>query len=135
MPIITIIENEYMGLWFHKELKIVHHKMKQKLPKGAFEELLSAGADYLERYKASKWLSDDSEHGMLTPDENEWADRIWAPRVIKAGFKYWAVIPPYKGIAKVQMKRFIQEYLSRGITVRLFDNVDDAISWLSEIDG
>ena len=47
-----IINKEYMELWYHPDSKIIHHKMKKILPHGAHEELLSTGADYMEKYGA-----------------------------------------------------------------------------------
>ncbi len=126
-----IIDNEYMGLWFHPVSKIVHHKIKATLPKGEFERLLSTGAEYMEKHRAEKWLSDDSNLVVLTQEENKWGDTVWAPRVIKAGFKYWAVVLPTSAVGSLQVKRFIKEYRDRGVTVEAFDSVEDAINWLN----
>ncbi len=125
-----VIDNEYMALWYYPELKIVHHKTKQTLPEGGFERLLSTGADYIEKYRASKWLSDESNLVAISKEDNEWGDTVWAPRVIKAGFKYWAVIFPKSVIGSLQMKRFVKEYSDRGVTVEMFDSVEPALTWL-----
>lgn len=131
MATMKIIDNENMSLWFHEDKKIVHHKIKKVLTTELFKELLSTGADYLEKYKAKKWLSDDRDNVVIFPEANEWGDKVWAPRVIKSGFAYWAVVAPDKAVGKLQMKRFINEYRERGVTVELFEDVDEAIAWLS----
>lgn len=119
-----------MSLWFHPVSKIVHHKIKKPLPAGAFQRLLGTGAEYMEKHRATKWLSDDSDVVAIAKDDNAWGDEKWAPRVIKAGFKYWAVVMPKSALGSLMLKRFVSEYRERGVIVEPFDNVDAAIKWL-----
>jgi hypothetical protein len=130
MPPITIIDDENVGLWFHPESKIVHHKIRRFLPKGAFRMLLTTGAEYLEKHGAQRWLSDDRDSVVIPTEEAEWGDTEWAPRVIRAGFRFWAIVTPSATVAALQMKSFMREYRDRGVTVELFDTVEDALAWL-----
>jgi hypothetical protein len=125
-----LIDNENMALWYDQAAKFVHHKIKKSLPKGAFEELLSTGADYLERYGMKKWLSDETNFIALNKEDIEYGNEVWAPRVIKAGFKYWAVVMPESAVGSLQMKRFVNEYRERGVTVEVCGSVDAAKAWL-----
>lgn len=130
MDKIEVINEDYMSLWFHPASKIVHHKIRKGLPKGEFQRLLGTGAEYMEKNMATKWLSDDSDLVALAKEDNKWGDDVWAPRVIKAGFKYWAVVMPKSALGSLMLKRFVNEYRERGVTVEAFDSVDDAIAWL-----
>ena len=134
MPTITIIDNDAMSLWFHEETKIVHHKMKRYLKFEELKELLSTGADYLEKYNAKKWLSDDRDSAPISKESNIWGDTVWAPRVIKAGFSFWAIVVPESAIGSIQMKRFADEYRKRGVTVESFHSINDAMAWLESCD-
>lgn len=126
-----IIDKDYMDLWYHPESKIVHHKMKKILPDGAHKELLSTGADYMEKYGAIKWLSDDSDMVIVKEEGYRWADKEWVPRVLKAGFKYWAIVKPGDSIVgNVQIGRFVKEYQERGVIVEVFETVEAAMAWL-----
>ncbi len=125
-----IINEDYMSLWFHPDLKIVHHKIKKPLPAGEFKRLLTTGADCLENNRCTKWLSDDSDVVAIAKEDNKWGDENWAPRVIKAGFKYWAVVMPKSALGSLMLKRFVNEYRDRGVTVEAFDSVDAAVKWL-----
>jgi hypothetical protein len=129
-----VIENDSMSLWYHPESKIVHHKIHKFSDEGIFREVLSRGADYMEKHNAIKWLSDDLDSPVVRKEDAEWGDKVWAPRVIKAGFKYWAIVQPKKAIGSMQMKMFAEQYGERGVTVKLFDNVDDALAWLESLD-
>ena len=131
MEKIEVINKDYMELWYHPESKIVHHKMKKDLPEGGHKDLLSTGADYMEKHGAIKWLSDDRDMVVVRKEDYEWADAEWAPRVIKAGFKYWAIVLPTSSIVgNMQMKRFVKEYRGYGVTVEVFDTLEPAIAWL-----
>ena len=122
---------DYMELWYHPGSKIVHHKMKKILPNGGHKELLSTGADYMEKYGAIKWLSDDRDMIVVKEEDYKWADEEWWPRVLKAGFKYWAIVKPTNSVfGNMQMKRFVREYRDRGVIVEMFNSVEAALEWL-----
>jgi hypothetical protein len=125
-----LINDDNMSLGYDPVSKYVHHKIKKSLPKGAFEKLLSSGADHLEKYGMKKWLSDDSNVVAITKEDAEWGDKVWAPRVIKAGFKYWAVVMPTSAMGSLQINRFVKEYREKGVTVEVFNTVDAAKAWL-----
>ncbi len=126
-----IINKDYMELWYHPASKIVHHKMKKILPDGGHEELLSTGAECMEKHGATKWLSDDSEMVVVREEANKWAEEVWLPRVLKAGFKYWAIVKPNSSVfGNMQITRFAKEYREKGIAAKIFDTVEQAIVWL-----
>ena len=105
--------------------------MKKILPDGGHKELLSTGADYMEKHGATKWLSDDRDMVVVKEEGYKWADEVWVPRVLKAGFKYWAIVRPASSVfGNMQIKRFVKEYQERGVTVKVFDTVYDAVEWL-----
>ena len=131
MDKIEVINKDYMELWYHPDSKIVHHKMKKSLPPGGHKKLLSTGADYMEKYGAIKWLSDDRKNAVLTQEDQEWNDKHWRPRVIRAGWQYWALLMPEQMIGKMNMQRIIsQKYTDLGITIEFFDNPLTALKWL-----
>ena len=130
MAVTTLIDDERKSLVYHPDSKVIHHRMKTNLRGNEFRELLSTGAEYLVENRATKWLSDDRDGGVVAPDDNEWGDTVWAPRVIKAGFKFWAIVAPENAVGSMQMRRFAEEYRRRGVTVKVFTNVDDALGWL-----
>lgn len=134
MSKIELLNNEHVGLWFHTEEKVVHHQIRGFAPSKDFRNLLTKGAEAMEEYHAQKWLSDDRKSSPIRPEDYQWGDTIWAPRVIAAGFKYWAIVLPDKAIAALQMERFCEEYRARGVTVELFEKEEAAFAWLKSAD-
>jgi hypothetical protein len=126
----TIIDGEGASLWYHADSKIVHHELRQFVSGPEFRAILDKGAEVFEKQSANKWLSDDRGNGPLHPDDAEWALKEWAPRVIAAGWKYWAVVMPHKVLGKMNMKGWIETYAAKGVTVQAFTDPDEALKWL-----
>ncbi len=126
----TIIDNEYASLYYYPDKKIVHHEWHRFVFGKYFREVLTRGAEILESNGCQKWLSDDRGNSALHPEDKAWGDENWAPRVIKAGWKYWALVMPENVIGQLNMTRIVNEYLERGVEVRVFSDPDEAMKWL-----
>jgi hypothetical protein len=127
---ITIIDNEYITLWCYPEKKIIHHKFHKFIHRQAFRDGLNAGCEAMEKYGAEKWLSDDRLNAALPQADVEWSRTDWFPRVMKAGWKYWALLPPEKIIGQMNMDRIVRDYSEKGLTVKIFTDLDEAMTWL-----
>lgn len=131
MSAITIIDNDFATLWYHPDKKIVHHQFHKFIFGQAFRDVLTRGAEIFEQYGARKWLSDDTNNGALPKDDSEWALGVWQPRVMKAGWKYWAIVMPEKVIGQMNMRRWAKTYSEQGIEVEMFSDPDEAMRWLA----
>jgi hypothetical protein len=133
MSTTTVLDNEFLTMWYYPEDKIVHHKFHKFVYGQVFRDGLSAGADIFEKNKAQKWLSDDRENSALEPADSDWAQKEWFPRVKSAGWKYWALILPAKVIGQMNMQRFVKTYSDQGLTVKVFPGSDEALKWLKGV--
>lgn len=130
MPKLTIIDNEYASLWFYPEHKIVHHKFHQFIFGQPFRDVLNRGADLLQQHHAQKWLSDDRNNSALRPEDKAWSQTEWFPRVVNAGWKYWALVMPQKIVGQMNMKAIVDDYARQGVVVRVFSDPEKAMQWL-----
>lgn len=130
MAPITIVDNEYATLLYHPDKKIVHHQFKQWVPGKVFREILTKGVETLEKNGGAKWLSDDRGNAAIPPEDAEWATTVWSPRVVKAGWKFWAIVMPEKVLGQMNMRQFISLNAELGVTVRLFSDPIEAMAWL-----
>ncbi len=130
IPVKTIIHSEAVSLHYYPVQKIVHHELRQFVHGEKFREVLEKGLEIFIRHGARKWLSDDRGNGPLTRADSEWAVNIWAPQVIAAGWKYWAVVMPEKIMGQMNMKRWIQMYADKGVTAMAFTEPNEAMTWL-----
>jgi hypothetical protein len=67
---------------------------------------------------------------VFNADDQQWAREVWAPLVVKAGWKYWAIVEPEKALARVRMEASAERYAKLGVTVKTFDSPDEALKWL-----
>jgi hypothetical protein len=125
-----MLETEQVVLWYYPQLKLVHHKMLQVPDSASFRELLNKGADVVEHFKVTRWLSDDRANTTLPEADKEWADREWLPRVIRAGFKYWAIVLPTSAIGKLNMRRIATHHAGQGVTSLMTDTFEEAFDWI-----
>jgi hypothetical protein len=130
MPTVTVLDNEFVTLWYHPEKKMVHHKIKKWAYGNDLRNILDKGYESLKVNGGNKWLSDDRLNGALKADDEVWAKTDWFPRVLKVGWKYWAIVLPEKIVGQMNMKRFSEDYQKAGINAMLFSDADLAMKWL-----
>jgi hypothetical protein len=126
----TIIQNEYVTLMYHPEKKIVHHIFHRPVQGEVFRATLNTGLEVFKTHGAHKWLSDDLKNGVLPEEDSEWAKTVWFPRVLEAGWQYWALVWPPSTLAMLNMKDFIDTYRPFGLRVMVFKSAKPAMTWL-----
>lgn len=129
----TILDNEFATLWYYPQLNVVHHRFHQFIYGENFRKVLMQGADFFEKNSCVKWLSDDRKNSALPPEDAEWAVREWNPRVMRSGWKYWAMILPDKTVGKMNMKRLLSTYENKNLQIELFEDEQSALVWLSSV--
>lgn len=130
MPTETVFDDEFMSLWYYPDTGVVHHRIKGYLPQGGFRKLLDASAELLEKYRASKYVSDDRDNVVVDPDDIRWADDHWYPRVAKAGLRHWALVLPSTMVGTLQAKSILETRRRQGLDVEGFGRLEDAMAWL-----
>lgn len=128
----TVASNGDFTLWYYPELRIVHHRMHRRLAGEPFRELLTRGAVLLEEHRACKWLSEDQENGPTTREDLAWNRACWFPRVLAAGWKYWALVTPGRPVARMNTKLYQAEFAAAGVTIRTFTGPEAGLEWLGD---
>lgn len=127
---ISIVDNDMIAVWVYPARRTIHHQMKAYCYGDRFYQALMKGAEALEQYHATKWLSDNRVTGALPAEDAEWTAKNWFPKVKAAGWRHWAVVQPEKVIGQLNMSRFIKKYSELGINARMFSDIDEAFRWL-----
>ncbi len=132
MPTIVALDNEFATVRVVTEKRMIHHEFKQYIYGPRLREALTVGAELMEQHKAIRWLSDDRKNGPLPPADADWAKNVWFPRVVKAGWKKWAVVVPEMVLGQMNIQMFIDTYQKQGIEAKVFSNADEAMTWLTK---
>lgn len=136
MSNIVIYDSEYITIEYWPEKKFIFHTIHQPMSAHleTFKAALNAGTEALERYKVSKWLSDDRKNDALTEEGGRWSFTDWQPRTMQAGWKYWASVVPEDLVAAGTLIPVIDQLFERGLRMRVFTNVEEAIKWLDTME-
>ena len=93
------------------------------------QNAFNAGLEAVKKNRGSKWLSDNRGLKPYRQEDVKWINDIWFPQMLKAGWKYWAVLEPENILGQVSMKNFLDFYQQMGITLRVFHTMEDALAW------
>lgn len=133
MSVTEVLDNSYVTIWYHSGSGIVHHRFKKYTFGQEFRDVLNRGFEVMKERGGSKWLSDDRNGGALLPEDADWADNDWSPRVHAVGWTHWAIVLPESVIGKMNMQKFIEQQCDSGIEVRVFTDPDLALAWLESV--
>jgi len=126
-----IHENEWVTLWYHADVKVVHHCFHKALRGEAFRSVLLRGTAVLRERGATKWLSDNRLIFILPQEDQEWADAEWFPQPLKAGWTQWAIVRPEKAAADLYMRRVAATRSAAGVKTELFTTLEAGMDWLT----
>ncbi len=131
MSKLTVIDNEFITLWYYPEKKIVHHQLHKKTIYGQiFRDALNAGAEILKENNACKWLSDNRKNVIFTEEDLTWGSQVWMPKVFDYGWKYEAVLKPIDQTGIMNFERIIYAFNQKGLITEYFEDVETAFEWL-----
>ncbi len=134
MTQVTLLDNDYITLYYHEDKQLVHHVYKNGIYGEFLYEGLNVGTEKLIETGAYKWLSDNRAIDGVTDDESAWINEDWLPRTIAAGWKYWALVVPETAMAQMNMVQFIESFSQQGVTVRVFPDDAQAMEWITSVD-
>jgi hypothetical protein len=127
----VIVDNEWVTLWYHPEVQVVHHKFHKAIRGEAFRSVLQQGTALLVQRGAVKWLSDDRHVFILPQEDQVWADTHWFPQTMKAGWRYWAIAKPEKAVVDLYIRRLAAKRSAAGVKTELFTTAEAGMDWLT----
>ncbi|MBZ0309352.1 MAG: hypothetical protein K8I82_25025 [Anaerolineae bacterium] len=130
MSRVTLLDTDYATLWYYPDAKIVHHTFHKFIYGDQLRAMLGKGLETFQQEGVTKWLSDDRNNTAVPQADIDWSLEEWMPAMMKAGWKYWAVVLPNKAVGKQSMARVIEAYSQLGLTIDVFDDPDEALHWL-----
>jgi hypothetical protein len=96
-----------------------------------YREGLNKGLEVIEQHGAENWLADLREMGAVSQEDQEWTRNEWHPRAFETSLTNMAIIQPESVVAEMSVDDLVQE-IGEETTIQIFDNKEDAKSWLDE---
>jgi hypothetical protein len=119
--------------WFEKE-KIIRKTFQGFIVGEEMRNAFNAGLNKLKSSKGCKWLSDNRFVKVYKQEDSEWINQVWFTEALKTGWRYWAVLEPADYYSQLSIKRFIKTFEEQGIILKVFTEMEEAMSWLTEVD-
>ncbi len=132
MEKIQIANTDKYEIYCYPKERIIHHIVKKFVYGDDFKNLMNQGADAFIKYRCNKWLSDDRSSSVLKKEDIQWGQENWEPRVLKNGWKYWAIVMPDTAVGKMTMKPIIERYASLGLKVEIVASAEAGLEWLKK---
>jgi hypothetical protein len=125
-----ILDTPGATLWYYPATRLVHHEIHRYIFGKEFRDLLLKGTEVLRQNRGTRWLSDDRKNGALSKDDGQWTVDVWLPPTLAAGWKAWAMVQPESVIGQMNIKKFTDGMLARGLKVQVFADPAPAMAWL-----
>lgn len=95
-----------------------------------FRNSLNQGLELVNKFNATKWISDTSKLVTINESDRRWVYDIWYPKVIKSGLKFMAIILP----ENLHSKESILTIVSKigDLEIRNFKDMENAIKWIEK---
>ena len=114
--------------WIESD-RIILKAFKSFIQGDELKSAFNAGYEKLKNEKGTKWLSDNRGIPVYKAEDVKWINEDWFPRILKAGWKYWALVEPETAVGAMVMKQFTF-YIEKGITLQVFHSIEKAQAWL-----
>ena len=129
----TLYSSEYATMVYYPEDKIIHHIFYKSPPSNIVRQTFLEGLKAMEKYNATKWLSDDRANRTPSAEEQDWFAMNWTPKAIEMGWKYWALVVPNAIEARAYMQPIVEDYYNKGVRIMVFTEPEDALEWLKKL--
>ena len=133
MSLQTILDDHRATLTCDTQHSYVHHTLKQPLRGMALQEVLDTTLDALTQNRAAKWLADERKAIELPDDDIDFVVKDWAPRAVKAGWRFMALVVPTDAKGRTAMQKMVMAFHQMGVQVRTFTSPDEAREWLLNV--
>src|SRR6266576_4554958 len=81
----------------------------------------------------SRNLIDSTDRKVFSEEDQKWLLENWMPRAAAAGRRWTAIVLPKTALGRTIAENLDRHPQSKKINVKLFENVEDAIAWLSTV--
>lgn len=128
----TILQNDFASVWVYPDKRIIHHQFHKFMYGDLFRDVLLKSADAFALYGCTKWLSDDRKNAALKKEDLDWAYSEWQPKMMKTGWKHWAIVLPELVVGKMNMRQISDHYKQIGVNVQFFTTPEEGMQWLEQ---
>ncbi|AFM05293.1 hypothetical protein Fleli_2946 [Bernardetia litoralis DSM 6794] len=129
-----IYESDYSIFKYDEENSIFSHIFKpatEDLDAEKFKKEMLIYLEYFEKYKPKRALVNNQEmQFIIVPKLQNWHAQNIFPKCIELGVELAAIVISPDLFAHISMEQLMEEEKSGAVTVKYFEDVDEATKWL-----
>jgi hypothetical protein len=125
----SYFDSEFATVTYEDDIDTVVARMHDFEEGEPFREYMDSIIDAIADQRTDRIIADTSEMGTLTQDDQAWSVQDWAPRAEEAGLDHMALVMPESVVAEMSVESIV-EMASDTINRELFDNLEDARTWV-----
>ncbi len=128
-----LFEDKSLTIQYEQDQKYLQLVWKGFIPSHAFRSLACEIIKAVEKTKAKKILSDNTEWKIISPNDQGWAANHWFPKAEESGVMAMATVMS-RDIFNRQAERNV-EGLAAVSTLKVgnFETVKEAVDWLATV--
>lgn len=129
-----VYEDDSRRLYWDAGVRCVELEVKQYTSIGDNRAAMERVLQLIEGKNATKLLADTANMGKVDDEELTWMETDWLPRILEAGVKFIAVVPP-KALASHMVLDQMVTRVDPGATGhvrRFFHSAEEAREWLKQ---
>jgi hypothetical protein len=121
---------EIYNIYFDKDLNAVIMEWQGYANSSQFREGTELMLNTLIKHNCSKVLADISDMTLIGMDDQEWLNNNFLPRAVEFGFKAIAILKPKSYFNQVAVESVSYKNNTEKLSIKFFDNKEDAKQWL-----
>lgn len=126
-------DDEYTKITFDEDSRIMNNirKHNPELSDADYKEQSLLLAELVEKHQPQYIIMNSRDMEFtIAPELQKWVNITIFPRLIKAGLKKGAFIVSDDLFTQVSIKQTLEEDQASAFSIKYFDNVEDAKTWL-----
>lgn len=128
-----LLEMEKADLRYNEETNAIELIWKKRHDEETYKTAFTKGLEFIEEYKATGWLSDIRNEGIVSPANSQWMQEEILPKAINLGLKRIAAVLKADVFQEFYVKNVTKQAQKSNQLMKYFDNIEDANKWLTSI--
>jgi hypothetical protein len=126
------LDNPICAISFDSSIPAVLVEWKQYATSTQLQFIHETILELIRKHSATKILGNDTNLSTLHSEDAVWIRKNWLPRAIAAGLKFAANKRPKSYFTRLAVES-LQEEVPTSLTLRSFDDITEAKTWLNSI--
>jgi hypothetical protein len=132
----TILANDYATLTYNEDLRLLTITWSEK--KVTFEEYkkpFQVALEFIMHHRVENYISDIRKQGIISPEFRKWLQEEAMPEAARAGLKRVAGVANVNVFKQYYINHVFQSAKRFGMPFKMFNTIEEAEKWFSEVEN